>query len=62
VRSHYLVEAAGFHEVGDGQRLVLVMGHEQGHVPTSSWTRRILVAQLHPDLGVESGQRLDHDP
>ena len=56
-----LVEPAGVHDthpVGDRQRLLLVVGDEEGGGADVDLDPADLVAQLHPDLGVEGGQRL----
>lgn len=46
--------------VGDGHRLLLVMGHINGgdaHLPLNAFDG---VAHIHPQLGIQVGQRLIH--
>ena len=56
-----LLEATGVHDadpVGDGERLLLVVGDEQGRGADLDLDAADLVAQLHAHLGVEGRQRL----
>ena len=56
-----LVQAPGVHHadpVGDGERLLLVVGDEQGRRTDVELDPADLVAQLHADLRVQRGQRL----
>ena len=60
-RRRELLEAAGVHHpdpVGDGERLLLVVGDEEGGGADLELDPADLVAQLGADLGVEGRQRL----
>ena len=60
-RWRQLLEPAPVHHadaVGDRERLLLVVSHEQGGGADLQLDPADLVAELDPDLGIEGGERL----